>query len=91
MTKRDEEDLGLALVSGTIGALLGRGNADNKIKNLEAEKRQLENEIIMQRNTISALENVNAQLRAENSKLKAEKTKDKPSVKDIAKSLFDKF
>lgn len=91
MTKKDEEDLGLALVSGGFGALLGYGQAKPKIQRLEAQNRDLQNEVAMLRNTISAQNNTIARLQEENSKLKGEQKKDKTSVKDIAKSLFDKI
>ncbi|GEM_PF-4850025 len=91
MTKRDEEDLGLALVSGGFGALLGYGQAKPKIQQLEVQNRDLHNEVAMLRNTISAQNSTIAILQEENSKLKKEQKKDKTSVKGIAKSLFHRI
>lgn len=90
MTKRDEEDLGLALVSGGVGALLGYGKATNKIQNLELQIRQLQNENTMLRGNISLKDAIISDLQTENKKLKEVK-KDKLSVKNITKSLFDKI
>ena len=83
MTKRDEDDGALAIISGGIGALLGYGSAKNKIQNLEAHNRELQNEIIMLRNTISHLQEDNRKLR--------EEKKGNNSVKSIAKSFFNKI
>jgi peptidoglycan hydrolase CwlO-like protein len=91
MTKRDEEDAGLAIVSGGFGALLGYGSAQKKIQGLEAEKRTLQSEIFMLRNTLSAKDNAIAELQAENRKLKEEQMKNNNSTKSSLKSLFDKF
>jgi len=91
MTKKNDEEAGIALVSGSLGALLTYGVVKPKIQNLEAQNRGLQNEIIMLRSTLSAKDNTIAQLQAENRKLKEEQKKDNSSVKSIAKSLFDKI
>lgn len=88
MTKRDNEDAGLALVSGGIGALFGYGAAKPKIEKLEAEKRQLQVENTMLRNNISQKDNTISQLQTEVKKLK-EEIRSKP-IKSI-KSIFDKI
>lgn len=88
MTKRDDEDFGLALVSGGIGAALGYGKAQSKIQILEAQNRDLQNENSMLRNTLSAKDDMIAQLQTENRKLKEERGS--KSVKNTFKSLFDR-
>lgn len=89
MTKRDEEDLGLALVSGGFGAVLGYGSAKQKIQFLEAQNRDLHNENIMLRNTLSAKDNIIAQKDTENKKLREELNKKRnDSVTSKVKSLF---
>ena len=72
MTKRDEEDAGLALVSGGIGALLGYGKAQPKIQSLEAQNRDLQSQNIRLTHTISAKDEIIAQKDAEIKKLKEE-------------------
>lgn len=90
MTKRDEEDVGLALLSGGIGALVGYGKATNKIQNLESQIRQLQNENAVLRGNISLKDTIISDLRAEIKKLK-EANQEKSSLKSITKSLFDKI
>lgn len=70
MTKRDEEDAGLAILSGGLGALVGYGASKPKIQNLEAQIRQLQNEITMLKTTLSIRDNTIFQLQIENKKLK---------------------
>jgi wobble nucleotide-excising tRNase len=85
MTKRDNEDAELALVSGGIGALFGYGAAKPKIEKLEAEKRQLQEETIILRDKIAQKDTLISQLQVEIKRLR-----DGSSIKNMAKSLFDR-
>ena len=92
MTKRDDEDAGLALVSGSIGALLTYGKLNPTIQNLEAQNRDLQSQNIRLQHTISAKDEIIAQKDAEIKKLREElQKKGNASVKNIAKSFFDKI
>jgi len=89
MTKRDEEDAGLALVSGGFGALLGYGSAKQKIQNLEAQIRIKDQQITGLVEENRSKDYMIAQLQTEIKKLKEElQKKDNNSLKSIKKSLF---